>query len=136
MVWWLAKHVRQPRSRHVGSTCRSGNGRASLGPPINQGRHAATTRERWRQVHDLLDKGVGLLECARRLNLGLNTVKRYARHTEPDRISFLRTLRIVRRLSAASKIFSVGIIRICVSKANAAGLVYERSARNSRARGS
>jgi hypothetical protein len=59
---------------------------ASLGPPINEGRRAATTRERWQQVHDLLDKGVGLLECARRLNLGLNTVKRYARHTEPDRM--------------------------------------------------
>lgn len=28
---------------------------------------------------------MGLLECARRLNLSLNTVKRYARHTEPDR---------------------------------------------------
>jgi transposase len=42
---------------------------ASLGPPINQGRRAASTRERWRQVHDLLEQGVGLLECARRLNL-------------------------------------------------------------------
>lgn len=59
---------------------------ASLGPPINQGRRAVTTRERWRQVHDLLDQGVGLLECARRLNLGINTVKRYARHSEPERM--------------------------------------------------
>ncbi|MCQ4080844.1 ISL3 family transposase [Streptomyces sp. RB6PN25] len=42
-----------------------------------------TTRERWQQVHDLLGKGVGLLECARRLNLALNTVKRYARMKEP-----------------------------------------------------
>src|SRR6202008_449774 len=40
------------------------------------------TRERWHQVHQLLDAGVGLLDCARRLNLALNTVKRYARHTE------------------------------------------------------
>ncbi|MFD1146053.1 ISL3 family transposase [Saccharothrix hoggarensis] len=34
-------------------------------------RHAA--------VHGLLDQGVGLLECARRLGVSLNTVKRYAR---------------------------------------------------------
>jgi hypothetical protein len=45
-----------------------------------------TTRQRWQQIHDLLDKGVGLLECARRLNLGLNTVKRYARISEPERL--------------------------------------------------
>lgn len=57
---------------------------AAPGPPIREGRRAATTRERWKQVHDLLDHGVGLLECARRLNLGLNAVKRYARHDEPD----------------------------------------------------
>ena len=57
---------------------------AALGPPIREGRRAATTRERWTQVHDLLDHGVGLLECARRLNLGLNTVKRYARHEQPQ----------------------------------------------------
>ncbi len=42
-----------------------------------------TTLARWHQVHDLLDAGVGLLECARRLNLALNTVKRYARIPEP-----------------------------------------------------
>ncbi|WP_405525494.1 ISL3 family transposase [Streptomyces canus] len=57
-----------------------------LGPPIREGRRAQTTRERWQQVHDLRDQGVGLLECARRLNLALNTVKRCARHTEPDRL--------------------------------------------------
>ncbi|QFG22161.1 ISL3 family transposase [Actinomadura sp. WMMB 499] len=38
-----------------------------------------TTLARWHQVHDLLNAGVGLLECARRLDLALNTVKRYAR---------------------------------------------------------
>jgi transposase len=32
------------------------------------------------------DKGVGLLECARRPNLALNTVKRYARVPEPERL--------------------------------------------------
>lgn len=59
---------------------------AALGPPLHEGRRAATTRERWAQVHQLLDQGTGLLECARRLNLGLNTVKRYARHTEPEQM--------------------------------------------------
>jgi hypothetical protein len=47
---------------------------------------AATTRQRWEQVHALLDRGVGLLECARRLGLALNTVKRYSRISEPDRL--------------------------------------------------
>ncbi|MEU8319760.1 ISL3 family transposase [Nonomuraea sp. NPDC048881] len=59
---------------------------AKAGPPIKDGKRAQTTRERWQQVHDLLGKGVGLLECARRLNLGLNTVKRYARVSEPERL--------------------------------------------------
>ena len=38
------------------------------------------------QVHDLRGQGVGLLECARRLNLSLNTVKRYAHATRPERL--------------------------------------------------
>ncbi|ONH24449.1 ISL3 family transposase [Pseudofrankia asymbiotica] len=59
---------------------------AKHGPPLNDGPLARTTRERWHQVHRLLDQGVGLLECARRLNLGLNTVKRYARVAEPERL--------------------------------------------------
>ncbi|GAA2791957.1 hypothetical protein GCM10010505_19370 [Kitasatospora aburaviensis] len=42
-----------------------------------------TTRERSLQVHGLLAQGVGLLECARRLGVALNTVKRYARMKEP-----------------------------------------------------
>ncbi|MEX5712684.1 transposase, partial [Parafrankia sp. FMc6] len=59
---------------------------AKAGPPPNDGPRAQTTRERWAQIHDLLGQGVGLLDCARRLNLGLNTVKRYARATEPERL--------------------------------------------------
>lgn len=59
---------------------------ASAGPPIREGKRAANNQERWRQVHDLLDQGVGLLECARRLNVGINTVKRYARVGEPERL--------------------------------------------------
>jgi transposase len=58
--------------------------KTSLAP--RKSRHAATTRERWRHVHDLLDHGVGLGECARRLNLSLNTVKRYARIAQPERL--------------------------------------------------
>lgn len=50
------------------------------------GTRAQTTRDRWQQVHGLLEAGVGLLECARRLNLALNTVKRYARAAEPQRL--------------------------------------------------
>ncbi|MGW5791352.1 ISL3 family transposase [Saccharopolyspora sp. NPDC003752] len=40
---------------------------------------AERTRERFAAVHELLNQGVGLLECARRLGWALNTVKRYAR---------------------------------------------------------
>ena len=36
---------------------------------------AGGTREHWHKVHKLLDQGVGLLECARRLNVALNTAK-------------------------------------------------------------
>ena len=43
------------------------------GPPPREGKRAATTRQRWQQVHDLLGRGVGLLEVSRRLNLALNT---------------------------------------------------------------
>ncbi|MEU6973797.1 ISL3 family transposase [Kitasatospora aureofaciens] len=59
---------------------------AKAGPPLREGTRAATTLERWQQVHQPLDAGVGLLECSRRLGLALNTVKRYARHTEPERM--------------------------------------------------
>ncbi|MCX5205903.1 hypothetical protein OG897_31300 [Streptomyces sp. NBC_00237] len=57
-----------------------------FGPPLAEGKRAATTRERWRQVHNLLDRGVGLLPCARRLGVSLNTIKRYVRCDEPDRM--------------------------------------------------
>jgi len=60
--------------------------RAAVGPPLKQGTRAQTTAQRWRQIHDLLGKGTGLLECSRRLGLSLNTVKRYARAAEPERL--------------------------------------------------
>ncbi|GAA2632715.1 ISL3 family transposase [Streptomyces vastus] len=65
---------------------------ATANPPRPAGVREQTTRERWHQVHDLLGKGVGLLECARRLNLALNTVKRYARTREPEALRYRPTL--------------------------------------------
>lgn len=56
---------------------------ATVNPPRPGGIREQTTRERWHKVHTLLDSGVGLLDCSRRLNLALNTVKRYARASEP-----------------------------------------------------
>jgi hypothetical protein len=63
------------------STCWS-----KIGPSLREGARAATIRQRWQQIHDLLNHGVGLLEIARRLNLALTTVKRYARIDQPDRL--------------------------------------------------
>lgn len=44
------------------------------------------TRERHTAVHALLEEGVGLLECAKRLGWALNTVKRYARAGTADEL--------------------------------------------------
>ncbi len=57
-----------------------------LDTPLYDGPRAQTTPERRHQVHGLLDQGVGLLECARRLQPALNTVKRYARADRPERM--------------------------------------------------
>jgi transposase len=56
------------------------------GTPLQEGKRADTTRERWQQVRDLREKGAGLLDCSRRLGLSLNTVKRYDRASEPERL--------------------------------------------------
>jgi hypothetical protein len=56
------------------------------GMPLREGKRAATTLERWQQAHELRAQNVGLLDCARRLNLSLNTVKRYDRASEPERL--------------------------------------------------
>ena len=60
------------------------------GTPLQEGKRAETTLERWQQVHDLRAER-GLLECARRLGLSLNTVKRYDRASEPDRLRASRS---------------------------------------------
>lgn len=57
-----------------------------LDAPLYDGPRAQTTLERWHQVHDLLNQGVGLLDSGRRLQLALNTVKRYARADRPERM--------------------------------------------------
>jgi hypothetical protein len=44
------------------------------------------TRARHAAVHDLLDQGMGLLECSRRLGRALNTVKRYARPATAEQL--------------------------------------------------
>ena len=59
---------------------------AVAGPPVTEGKRAETTMQRWREIHDLLGKGTGVLECSRRLGLSMNTIKRYARATEPERL--------------------------------------------------
>ena len=56
---------------------------ATCNPSLPGGVREQTTLERWHKVHNLLNQGVGLLECSRRLNLALNTVKRYARRPQP-----------------------------------------------------
>jgi hypothetical protein len=56
------------------------------GTRMREGKRAETTLERWRQVRELRSQNVGLLECARRLNLSLNTVKLYDRASEPERM--------------------------------------------------
>jgi transposase len=74
----LSEAVRREVASH--SACWAKAGRMQDGP------RAQSTRERWQQIHALLDQNVGLLECARRLNVSLNTIKRYARAGEPERL--------------------------------------------------
>jgi transposase len=56
------------------------------GIPLQEGRRAETTLERWQQVHDLRAQGVGLADCARRLGLAMNTVKRYDKADKPEKL--------------------------------------------------
>jgi hypothetical protein len=74
----LGEAVRKEVAAH--SACWAGAG------PLQSGKRAETTLERWQQVHELRTRNVGLLECARRLNLSLNTTKRYDRASEPERL--------------------------------------------------
>lgn len=51
------------------------------------------TLQRWTAVHDLLGQGVGLMECGRRLDLSLNTIKRYARIPAVEQLTRPRKFR-------------------------------------------
>jgi transposase len=75
----LGEAVRKEVAAHCGCWAK--------GIPLQEGKRAATTAERWQQVHDLRARNVGLLDCARRLGLSLNTVKRYDRASEPQRLA-------------------------------------------------
>lgn len=55
----------------------------AVNPARPGGVREQTTRKRWHKVHKLLGQSVGRLECARRLDVALNTVKRYARMKKP-----------------------------------------------------
>lgn len=78
----LAEAVRKEVAGHAGCWTPA----VGLAIGLQDGRRAATTRERWQQVHELLDAGVGQLDCSRRLGLALNTVKRYARIAQPEQL--------------------------------------------------
>ena len=56
------------------------------GPPSPARAIDERTRARHTAVHELLNQGVGLLECARRLGWSLNTVKRYARAATAEQL--------------------------------------------------
>jgi transposase len=58
----------------------------AAGIPLQEGKLAETTLERWQQVRDLRSQGVGLADCARRLGLAMNTVKRYDKADKPGRL--------------------------------------------------
>nr|WP_165400027.1 ISL3 family transposase [Xylanibacterium ulmi] len=60
---------------------------ATTATGMRTGRIAETTAQRWAQVRDLRDAGVGLLDCSRRLGIALNTVKRYDRAAKPEQIA-------------------------------------------------
>ena len=74
----------------------------AAGTPRQEGTRAATTLERWQQVHNLRSQNVGLLDCARRLNLLLNTVKRYDRASEPGKSASAATMATPTSSSATS----------------------------------
>jgi transposase len=61
--------------------------------PLQAGKRTEEKLERWQQIHDLLSKGTSLRECARRLDLSLSTVKRYARADRPERLQRARQYR-------------------------------------------
>jgi transposase len=78
--WYLWHGLGEAVRKEVAAHCACW----AKGTPLQEGKRAATTLERWQQVRELRARNVGLLECARRLSLG--TVKRYDRASEPERL--------------------------------------------------
>jgi transposase len=81
----LAEAVQKEVAAH--SACWAG------AAPLQAGKRTGTKLERWQQIHGLLSKGTSLRECARRLDLSLSTVKRYARADCPERLQRARQYR-------------------------------------------
>jgi len=61
--------------------------------PLQDGKRTEEKLERWQQIHDVLSEGTSRRECARRLDLSLSTVKRYARADRPERLQRARQYR-------------------------------------------
>jgi transposase len=77
-------HLWHNLARAVEKTVVAHSGCWHTGPPRQTWELDERTRARHAAVHALLNDGVGLLECARRLGWALNTVKRYARAATAD----------------------------------------------------
>jgi hypothetical protein len=82
--WHLRHGLAEAAQKEVAahSACRA----EAEGVPMQEGKRAETTLDRWQQVHDLRAQGVGLLDCSRRLGLALNTVKRYDKADKPGKL--------------------------------------------------
>jgi transposase len=78
--WHLWKNLAEAVEKTVNAHSRCWH----TGPPRGTTSREERTLQRHAAVHTLLGQGVGLLECARRLGLALNTVKRYARVIDAD----------------------------------------------------
>ena len=81
----LAEAVQKEVAAHSG--CRAG------AAGLQAGQRAGAKLERWQQIHDLLSKKTSLRECARRLDLSIKTVRRYARADQPGRLRRARQYR-------------------------------------------
>jgi transposase len=82
----LAEAVQKEVAAH--SACWAG------AAPLQDGKRTEAKLQRWQQIHDLLSQGTGLRECARRLDLSVKTVRRYARADHPGRMQRARQYRL------------------------------------------
>lgn len=83
--WHLWHNLADAVSKEIAAHCACWAATTATG--MRTGRIAETTAERWTQVRELRDAGVGLLDCSRRLGIALNTVKRYDRAAQPEQIA-------------------------------------------------